>query len=467
MARVREFSSPTELLGREGAEFFGRLLAMISDVALVVDPFTGMVHDIANASADLEPIFSSVDAGTGKASIYELVTSESQSKIRDLLIGKTPERWRQVNFRVEDGPDVPIALRSLALVDNRVLLAGREDAQLARAQRRFAEAQRELETTFARLRDSDKRYRSLLNLLDIAVLTVEGPINRIEEISDEAAGILGTDVRKLQGRPLLDFVSPGDQDELGTLFEKIRGGGRAVETEITLRNGKKQLLRAASFQAGPGWRILVHFLLESDAAGVLQPDAFAFNLITKLPYGAVLTDRDLQIRHANDALAALVGVGVPSALSGHHLDEILGTRGLDTAIMAAELRDHGAFHNFVSALSSQVGEPHEVDVDGSCTRYDDGELFCFLIRPRHARGEATQGDGSAIALAEMDIRDRVGRMPLKAIVRQTTDAIEQAAIERALELTGNNRAATAEMLGVSRQNLYDKIERYQIGSAED
>ena len=54
-------------------------------------------------------------------------------------------------------------------------------------------------------------------------------------------------------------------------------------------------------------------------------------------------------------------------------------------------------------------------------------------------------------------------MPLKDIVRATTDLIERRCIESALELTRDNRASAAEMLGLSRQSLYVKPHRYGLG----
>jgi DNA-binding NtrC family response regulator len=54
----------------------------------------------------------------------------------------------------------------------------------------------------------------------------------------------------------------------------------------------------------------------------------------------------------------------------------------------------------------------------------------------------------------------VGRVPLKELVRDATDVIEKLCIEAALELTGDNRASAAEMLGLSRQSLYVKLRRY-------
>jgi DNA-binding NtrC family response regulator len=59
----------------------------------------------------------------------------------------------------------------------------------------------------------------------------------------------------------------------------------------------------------------------------------------------------------------------------------------------------------------------------------------------------------------------VGRVPLRDIVRETTDLIEELCIQAALELTGDNRAAAAEMLGLSRQSLYVKLKRFGVGDA--
>jgi DNA-binding NtrC family response regulator len=60
------------------------------------------------------------------------------------------------------------------------------------------------------------------------------------------------------------------------------------------------------------------------------------------------------------------------------------------------------------------------------------------------------------------LTELVGRVPLKELVRESTDMIERLCIEAALELTGDNRASAAEILGLSRQSLYAKLHRHGI-----
>ena len=63
------------------------------------------------------------------------------------------------------------------------------------------------------------------------------------------------------------------------------------------------------------------------------------------------------------------------------------------------------------------------------------------------------------------MKELIGRVSLKEMVRESTDMIEKLCIEAALDLTGDNRASAAEMLGLSRQSLYVKLRRY--GMADD
>ena len=53
---------------------------------------------------------------------------------------------------------------------------------------------------------------------------------------------------------------------------------------------------------------------------------------------------------------------------------------------------------------------------------------------------------------------------MKDIVSETTDLIEQLCIEAALQMTQGNRASAAQLLGLSRQSLYVKLNRFGLGA---
>ena len=88
--------------------------------------------------------------------------------------------------------------------------------------------------------------------------------------------------------------------------------------------------------------------------------------------------------------------------------------------------------------------------------------FGFAIRNVGRRFAATTRSGREFPRSVEALMEHVGRVSLKKLVRETTDVIERLYIEAALELTGDNRASAAEMLGLSRQSLYVKLRRYGI-----
>ncbi len=93
-----------------------------------------------------------------------------------------------------------------------------------------------------------------------------------------------------------------------------------------------------------------------------------------------------------------------------------------------------------------------------------GELRCFgfVIRSSATRNAAKLRPAN-LARSVEQLTELVGRVSLKDLVRELSDLIEKLCIEAALELTGDNRASAAEMLGLSRQSLYVKLRRYGLG----
>ena len=90
------------------------------------------------------------------------------------------------------------------------------------------------------------------------------------------------------------------------------------------------------------------------------------------------------------------------------------------------------------------------------------QRLAFHVQPFNFRRQAANAERPQPRTVEQ-LTELVGRVPLKDLVGETTDIIERLCIEAALELTQDNRAAAAEMLGLSRQSLYVKLRRHGLG----
>jgi DNA-binding NtrC family response regulator len=94
-------------------------------------------------------------------------------------------------------------------------------------------------------------------------------------------------------------------------------------------------------------------------------------------------------------------------------------------------------------------------------------LYVMFVRDLNRRAQSSTELSQPLPKPFADLSQLVGRRPIKDIVSETVDAIERMCIEAALDLTHNNRASAAEMLGLSRQSLYVKLRKFGITSEND
>jgi len=116
------------------------------------------------------------------------------------------------------------------------------------------------------------------------------------------------------------------------------------------------------------------------------------------------------------------------------------------------------------------GSVEEVEIAAVATAHAEQPCFGFTVRatPRRAAPVHTGGGMHDLPRSVEQMTELVGRVSMKALVRETTDLIEKLCIEAALAYTSDNRASAAEMLGLSRQSLYVKLRRYGMqGNASD
>ena len=132
-------------------------------------------------------------------------------------------------------------------------------------------------------------------------------------------------------------------------------------------------------------------------------------------------------------------------------------------MLIANLRQHGSVRLFATTLRGEYGATVEIEVSAVSMPNGEQPCFGFTIRNVGRRLPPNRALGRELPRSVEQLTELVGRVPLKDLVRETTDVIERLCIEAALELTGDNRASAAEILGLSRQSLYVKLRRYGLG----
>ena len=153
-----------------------------------------------------------------------------------------------------------------------------------------------------------------------------------------------------------------------------------------------------------------------------------------------------------------------AAAQGAGLDRWLGRGGVDLDVIMANLKQHGTVRLFATALRGNQGARLDVEVSAVALGQGRAQTYGFAIRDVGRRLTPPRAGGELPHSAEQ-LTELIGRVPLKDLVRETTDVIEKLCIETALEMTGDNRASAAEMLGLSRQSLYVKLRRFGLADA--
>ena len=131
-------------------------------------------------------------------------------------------------------------------------------------------------------------------------------------------------------------------------------------------------------------------------------------------------------------------------------------------MVLASLRQSGSVKLFATLLRGAYGATAEVELSAIALSDGDRQDLGFAIRNVEKRLSAVTPSARELPRSVAQLTEMIGRVPLRDLVRETTDVIEKLSIEAALELTGGNRASAADMLGLSRQSLYVKLRRFGL-----
>jgi transcriptional regulator PpsR len=468
---VKRFSSPRKSLGEIDTDAAAELLAATADITLVLDG-DGTIRDVAAGSPELA---AEIDGRWVGQSWGSTVTVESRPKVESLLQDATqghPSRWRQVNHITDKTNDLPVVYSAVKVgKKGRIIAVGRDLRAVSVLQQRLVDAQQAVDREYARLRNAETRNRLLFQLASEAVLILDASTFRIVEANPAATQLLGFNTRKIAGRQFPDGLDDDTSESVATMLANVRASGRSGEVRALLADGSHELLISASvFREERTTLLLVRATpLDAERAGDVLPGARTryMDFVAASPDGVVVTDAEGKVVAANPAFLDLAQLPGEEQARGESLETWLGRPGVDLNVLLSQLREHGSVRMFSTTLRGANGATSEIELSGAALRDGEPACFGFTVRDVGPRVAASQRATPPLSRSVEQLTELVGRVPLKGIVRETSDIIERLCIEAALELTQDNRASAAEMLGLSRQSLYVKLRRYGLGDLVD
>ena len=246
----------------------------------------------------------------------------------------------------------------------------------------------------------------------------------------------------------------------------LRSTGRADEVSLTLDGRQRQAVLSATIfrQENATFYLMRLQPLTVGASGIVvsKTQSAVVKVIQEMPDGFVVTDLDRRILTANSAFLDSAQLGSEEQARGEQIDRWLGRAGVDVSVLFNSLAENGSVRQFQTVMRGQFGTMEDVEVSGVAAPEASPPCYGFSIRRVNRRpAEAEHGKRSLLRSVD-EMTKLVGKVPLKDLVRETTDIIERLCIEAALQINDNNRASAADMLGLSRQSLYVKLNRYGI-----
>ena len=460
---MNSITSPAHVLGQLNPDEVAHIVQASADISLTLNR-DGVIQSIAFGNPDLRS--PSLESWVGK-NWLDVVTSESRPKIQALLQDANEtslSRFRQINVPSPGSADLPLLCATLKVGSTGQIIAlARDLREISLLQQRLVDAQQAIERDYTRLRQLEIRYRVLFEMASEAVIVLDANTFKVIEANPRAADLLGDSVKKLSGRLLMDYLTKGDRIQVQSLLSKVAYTSTVAELNTSILSGQEVYLSAAPFRNENQSLILV--TLKRSGELVDRHDSNAQSLVIqaleKAPDGFIVTNSAGKILTANQAFLRLIMSDKLEQILNEPLDRWLERSSVDLRVMLSNLHEKGSIKLFATSIRDSFGTLHPVEISAVSVPYPHACLG-FTIREVGSRIRSKIQPEESITRSSEELTQLVGRLPLKEIINETTDLIEQLCIKAALDLTRGNRVSASEMLGLSRQSLYIKLRKYDL-----
>ena len=197
------------------------------------------------------------------------------------------------------------------------------------------------------------------------------------------------------------------------------------------------------------------------ASNLLEADSLTVKAIENNAYGFVVCTPEGLILKANKAFNKLSATRGEQDLIGTNIRDYLGPERADFDQMMQSLKGKASSQSCVSSITNATRSIKLVDISAVSVAQPRA-CIGMIFRQVDSRQNKGARIDKKLVRSSQELSMLVGKVPLKDILAETTDLIEQLCIKAALDLTQDNRVSASEILGLSRQSLYIKLRKYGL-----
>lgn len=400
----------------------------------------------------------------------DTVTQEHRSKACEAIARSRSKPGTAVRVDLDhqlNGIDgaLPVSYRLVCEPSDGSLFAmGTDLRAISNLRQQLVNAQQAMEQDYWSTRQIENRYRRLFEMANDAFLVIDELSGRILEANPRASQLLAGDSQRLVGKTFpVGFAESSVADVTAAVAEARATGNSEITTHLEVWDA--DVLMSVSFlRQGAESRYLIRVTTAQELPR--SADEQWGELAEHAADAILLLDDSGVVMYANQTFLDWTQITNPDSILGRPADEWIGRSSVDITVLLNNLRQHPRIRLYASTLRSVFGTSSDVEISAARVETLHGDRFGLFIREVSHRVTAEHPMTEQLPRSIEQITRRVGRVPLKELVRESTDVIEALCIEAALQLTKDNRASAAELLGLSRQSLYTKLRRYGIGEAD-
>lgn len=451
-------------------EDLGIVLATSSDIAVLLNSDTKISSILVNKA---EKSYGNLDHWIGRK-ITDFLTTESIPKIKSAIgkleNGETVLYGLELNHVDNAYWQFPIKYNIHRLgKDGQIILLGRDLQTISENQQRFVKAQIASEESIEEKRELEAHFKVLLTKTTDALAFINAKSGEIIFSNPAFQELFFNDDFKDE-KPKMESFIAGNSERKG-FMEKLSiaaHGSYDISEELETTSGEVIFSITPNVYRAAGQQIIICKFLPKTIRKQGEKE-LTENLLATFHNSSdaiIFTDVKGSIQYTNERFLDLTNTSHKNEVIAQNLSDFLGRGEIDLAIMLENVMKSGAVKIYSTHLKSSFGTKIDIEASVSRNNSDANGLIAFIVREVlspsgrekaskvHSKLEHSQDEVAA--------KELVGSATLKEIVTDTTDVIEKICIEAALGITNNNRAAAADLLGLSRQSLYVKLSKFEM-----